>query len=60
MGNRDRQEERAREALAEKQAEAKARAEQDQLTAHERPQDEPDPRTKSSGHRKKTADKWNQ
>jgi hypothetical protein len=25
-----------------------------------RPQDVPDPRTKSSGHGKSTADKWNQ
>jgi len=31
-----------------------------ELIAHERPQDVPDPRTKSSGHGKKTADKWNQ
>lgn len=29
-------------------------------TAHERPQDVPDPRTKGSGHGQKTADKWNQ
>jgi len=25
-----------------------------------RPPDPPDPRTKGSGHKKKTADKWNQ
>jgi hypothetical protein len=30
------------------------------LRSHERPPDELDPRAKSSGHGKKTADKWNQ
>jgi hypothetical protein len=60
MADRDKQEERVREALQEKQEQSKVEAEQDELAAHERPQDEPDPRTKSSGHRKKTADKWNQ
>jgi len=33
---------------------------EDELAAHERPQDVPDPRTKGSGHGQKTADKWNQ
>jgi hypothetical protein len=35
-------------------------AAEQQPIAHERPQDVPDPRTKSSGHGQKTADKWNQ
>lgn len=30
------------------------------LSAHDRPQDVPDPRAKSTGHGQKTADKWNQ
>ena len=60
MTDRDRQMERAREALNEKKQEAQARAEEDQLVAHERPPDDPDPRVKSTGHKKKTADKWNQ
>jgi hypothetical protein len=37
----------------------KARPEREMLKP-ERPPDEPDPRAKSSGHGKKTADKWNQ
>jgi hypothetical protein len=60
MTDRDRQVERAREALEEKKEEAQARAEEDQLIADERPPDDPDPRVKSRGHKKKTADKWNQ
>ena len=31
-----------------------------QLTGHDRPQDELSVRAKNTGHRKKTADKWNQ
>ncbi|MFL5953928.1 MAG: hypothetical protein ACJ76I_07455 [Gaiellaceae bacterium] len=31
-----------------------------EMRSHERPPDELDPRAKSSGHGKKTADKWNQ
>jgi hypothetical protein len=60
MADRDKQIERAREALEEKQQQDQARAEQDKLAGNDRPQDVPDPRTKSSGHGKKTADKWNQ
>ena len=32
----------------------------DEIFKHDRPQDVADPRAKSSGHKKKTADKWNQ
>jgi hypothetical protein len=60
MADRDQQVERAREALEEKQEQDKARAQEGKLGGQDRPQDVPDPRTKSSGHGKKTADKWNQ
>ena len=58
MEERERQ--RAEEALRRKAAEAKAKAEQEKLVSPERPQDEYSVRAKSSGHGKKTADKWNQ
>ena len=60
MSDRDKQVERAREALEEKKQEARARAEEDQLAADDRSPDDADPRAKSTGHKKKTADKWNQ
>jgi hypothetical protein len=60
MTDRDRQMERAREALEEKKQEAEARAEEDKLAGDDREPDDVDPRAKSSGHKKKTADKWNQ
>jgi hypothetical protein len=60
MADRDKQVERAREALEEKQEQDQVRAEEDKLAGRDRPQDVPDPRTKSSGHGKKTADNWNQ
>ena len=56
----DRQEEMMREALEEKEEEVRAKAEESQLDSPERPQEEKSVRAKSSGHRKKTADKWNQ
>jgi hypothetical protein len=52
--------ERMREALDEKNQEARARSEEQSIDAPDRPPDVDDPRTKSSGHGKKTADKWNQ
>jgi hypothetical protein len=57
---REEQSERMRETVREKAEEARARAEERSLEARERPQDESGARTKSSGHKKKTADKWNQ
>jgi hypothetical protein len=60
MTDRDRRIERARRALEEKQEEAAARAEEQQIQSAERPQDEQSVRAKSTGHKKKTADKWNQ
>jgi hypothetical protein len=60
MTERDQQRERMREALDEKRKEASAKAEEDQLASAERPPDEQSVRAKSTGHKKKTADKWNQ
>ena len=57
---RDEQRERMREALEIKSEEARARAEEHSLDAADRPPDEKSVRAKSSGHKKKTADKWNQ
>ena len=57
---RDRQLDRAREALAEKADEARAKAEEDKLASAERTPDDQSVRAKSTGHGKKTADKWNQ
>ncbi len=57
---RDRQLERAREALAAKEEESRARAEEDQISGADRTPDDQDVRAKSTGHGKKTADKWNQ
>jgi hypothetical protein len=58
--SRDNQEERMRELLEEKVEAARARAENERLIGHDRPAGNPDPRAKSSGHKQKTADKWNQ
>jgi hypothetical protein len=56
----DRKRERLEQAIEEKREEAQAKAEENQIAAAERPQDEQSPRAKSSGKGKKTADKWNQ
>jgi hypothetical protein len=57
---REEQLERMREALDEKDREARARAEEQSIEAADRPPDVESVRAKSSGHKKKTADKWNQ
>ena len=57
---RDEQSRRMREAVDRKADAARARAEEDSLDATERPPDVASPRAKNSGHKKKTADKWNQ
>jgi hypothetical protein len=49
-----------RVAVEHKREEAQARAEERSLVSDERPPEELSPRAKSSGHKKKTADKWNQ
>jgi hypothetical protein len=51
---------RMRELVDRRAEEARARAEQRSLFAPERPPDELSVRAKSTGHKKKTADKWNQ
>jgi hypothetical protein len=57
---REEQLERMRDAVDRKDEEARARSEEQSIDAPDRPPDVDDPRTKSSGHGKKTADKWNQ
>ncbi len=55
--------EQARKVIEEKRRRGEAHDstfEQPDLTDPSRPQDTQDPRAKSSGHGKKTADKWNQ
>lgn len=59
-GKRERNLERMRDALDEKNEEARIRSEEHSLQSAERPPDVENVRAKSSGHRKKTADKWNQ
>lgn len=56
------QSERFRQAVERKEQDAERRAEQEEhsLIADDRPPDEFDPRAKNTGHKKKTADKWNQ
>ncbi len=60
----EKQLQRFREAVEEKNDDAQAAApepdEQPELHDPSRPQDTRDPRAKSSGHGKMTADKWNQ
>jgi hypothetical protein len=49
-----------REAVDRKAEEARARSEEQSMDSAARTQDVADPRAKSTGHKKKTADKWNQ
>jgi hypothetical protein len=56
----DKQMERMRQALDEKDREARARAEEHSIEEADRPANVESVRAKSSGHKKKTADKWNQ
>ena len=61
MAERGRKLERAREALAAKDEEARAKSkEEGQTGGVDRPQDEQDARATNSGDGKKSADKWNQ
>jgi hypothetical protein len=57
---REEQSQRMRDAVDHKAEEARARAEEQSLEAADRPPDVGSPRAKSSGHKQKTADKWNQ
>jgi hypothetical protein len=54
------QQRQMRDEIERKKQESRARSEENQLDAHERPPDEKSPRAKSSRHGKVTADKWNQ
>jgi hypothetical protein len=56
----ERERARMEEAVERKREEAQVKAEQNQLDSAARPQGEKSVRAKNSGHRKKTADKWNQ
>jgi hypothetical protein len=60
VSNEEQQQERFREAVEEQAEEARLMAEEAGRISHKRSADEVDPRAKSTGHRKKTADKWNQ
>jgi hypothetical protein len=51
---------RLRRAVERKREESRARAEEQSLISDERRPDQLSARAKSSGHGKKTADKWNQ
>ena len=57
---REQQLERMREAVDRKDEEARARSEEQSIEGANRPPDVESVRAKSSGHKKKTADKWNQ
>ena len=57
---REEQLERMREALDEKNQEARIRSAEQSIEAANRTQDVESVRAKNSGHKKKTADKWNQ
>jgi hypothetical protein len=57
---REEQSKRLRDAVERKSEEARARSEEDSLDSARRPPDVASPRAKSTGHKKKTADKWNQ
>lgn len=52
--------ERMREAEDEKSEEARIQAEEQSLASADRQPEQQSVRAKSSGHRKRTADKWNQ
>ena len=58
--NQEEQQQRLREAVDRKSEEARARAEEESLVGTDRQQDQLSVRAKNTGHKKKTADKWNQ
>jgi hypothetical protein len=60
MDQHEQQRERMRDAVERKSEEARARAEEESLHAADRRQEQMSVRAKNSGHKKKTADKWNQ
>jgi hypothetical protein len=61
MANKhEEQQQRLRDAVDRKAEEARAKAEEDALAATDRQQEQMSVRAKNTGHKKKTADKWNQ
>ena len=56
----EQQQQRLREAVDRKSEQARAQAEEESLVGTDRQQDQLSVRAKNSGHKKKTADKWNQ
>jgi hypothetical protein len=54
------QQQRLQDAVQRKSEEARAKAEEDSLAATDRQQEQMSVRAKNTGHKKKTADKWNQ
>jgi hypothetical protein len=58
--SREQQLQRLREWLQRKKEEARTRSEERSIIARERQADQISVRAKNSGHKKKTADKWNQ
>jgi hypothetical protein len=60
QSRRDQQRERMRDAVDRKAQAARVQAEEQSLQSPNRPQEQLDVRAKNSGHKKKTADKWNQ
>jgi hypothetical protein len=60
MARKQDEQQRIRDAVDRKAEEARARAEEDSLVATDRQQEQLSVRAKNTGHKKKTADKWNQ
>ncbi len=60
MDRHEQQQQRLREAVDRKSEEARVRAEEESIDSPERRPEQGSVRAKSSGHKKKTADKWNQ
>jgi hypothetical protein len=56
----DEQQQRLQDAVERKSEEARAKAEEDSLAGTDRQQEQMSVRAKNTGHKKKTADKWNQ
>jgi hypothetical protein len=60
MAKKEEQQQRLREAVDRKAEEARAQAEEESLIGTDRQQEQLSVRAKNTGHKKKTAEKWNQ
>jgi hypothetical protein len=60
MADKREEQQRLRDAVDRKSEEARAQAEEESLVATDRQQEQLSVRAKNTGHKKKTADKWNQ